>query len=423
MTEAENAILLREMFDVALRAVSADLCLPAHLPQPVAGRTLILGVGKAAAAMVRVAMTRMEGPRDAIVLTRYGHGEPPGAMPESVRVFEAGHPLPDRHGLDATRIILDAVRRLGAEDQLLMLVSGGGSALLTMPAPTISLEDKQAVTRALLACGASISEINCVRTHLSAIKGGRLAQAAYPARVVTLAMSDIPGDDPALVASGPTVADRTKLSEARHILDMYAIDRPAAVDAALRDDANETPFADAIGLPDSTVRVVARSRHAMEAAGELANAMGYRPIYLGDDVEGDATEIGTVHAALALHYAGKGGRFALLSGGETTVRVRNPAGRGGRNSAYLVSLALALNGARDIYALACDTDGIDGTQDNAGAVITPSSLARAGALGLSAAELLDDNRTYDVFAALGDLVVTGPTRTNVNDLRIILIDR
>lgn len=423
MGERDNILLLREMFDVAIRSVSAELCIPAHIPSPVRGKTLILGVGKAAAAMTRVAAKHMQGNWEAIVLTRYGHGYPESEMLTNIRVFEAGHPLPDQHGLEATRIILEEVRRLGEQDQLLMLVSGGGSALLTMPAPGLSLADKQGVTRALLSCGASISEINCVRTHLSAIKGGRLALAAYPAKVVTLAISDIPGDDPALVASGPTIADRTKLGDARRILENYGIERSPQIDAALADECNETPFASSAGLINTFTRVIARSRHAMEAAGELARAAGYRPVYLGDDIEGEASEIGTVHAALALHHAGKGGRYALLSGGETTVVVRNPKGRGGRNTEYLLSLALSLNGAKGVYALACDTDGIDGTEDNAGALITPSTLARAGTGNCSAMDALDGNRTFDFFAALGDLVVTGPTRTNVNDLRIILVDR
>lgn len=415
--------LVREMFDAGLKAVSAHVCLPAHIPPPVAGRTLILAVGKAAATMAQVAAARMEGRHDTIVLTRYGHALPAADMPAGARLFEAGHPLPDQHGLEATQAILEEVRRLTADDQLLMLISGGASALLTMPAHGLVLDDKKAVTRALLACGASISEINCVRTHLSQIKGGRLALAAHPAKVVTLAMSDIPGDDAAMIGSGPTVADRTKLAEARRILDLYRIPCPPHILQVLEDDRNETPFASTPGLVAATTRIVARSRMALEAAGEIAHAAGYRPVYLGDGIEGDAGELGMVHAALALHHAGKGGRFALLSGGETTVIVRNPAGRGGRNQEYLLSLALALDGAAGIFALACDTDGIDGTQDNAGACISPATLRRAGALGLSAVGALNANCSYEFFKGLGDLVVTGPTRTNVNDMRIILVDR
>ncbi|MBH0113864.1 glycerate kinase [Novosphingobium sp. YJ-S2-02] len=420
---ADRIELVREMFAAGLKAVSAGVCLPAHLPAATAGRTLILAIGKAAATMAREAAARMEGRHDTIVLTRYGHSLPLDDLPPAARVFEAGHPLPDEHGLNATGEILEEVRKLTADDQLLMLISGGASALLTMPAPGLVLDDKKAMTRALLACGASISEINCVRTHLSQIKGGRLALAAHPAKVVTLAMSDIPGDDIALVGSGPTIADRTKLADAKHILDIYKIPCPPQVRAALDDEGNETPFAGSPGLSGATTRIVARSRMALEAAGEIAHAAGYTPIYLGDGIEGDAGELGTVHAALALHYAGKGGRYALLSGGETTVIVRNPNGRGGRNQEYLLSLALSLDGAAGIFALACDTDGIDGTQDNAGACISPTTLRRAGTLGQSAMAALNANRSYDFFEALGDLVMTGPTRTNVNDIRIILVDR
>lgn len=420
---ADRIELVREMFTAGLKAVSAEVCLPAHLPPAVSGRTLILAIGKAAATMARVAALRMEGRHDTIVLTRYGHALPAAEMPAGARIYEAGHPLPDEHGLEATREILAEVRRLGSHDQLLMLISGGASALLTMPAPGLVLDDKKAITMALLGCGASISEINCVRTHLSQIKGGRLALAAHPARVVTLAMSDIPGDDVALVGSGPTIADRTKLADARRILDIYRIPCPPHVSAVLEDERNETPFVDMPGLAGTSTRIIARSRMALEAAGEIAHAAGYHPVYLGDGIEGDSSEVGTVHAALALHHAGKGGRFALLSGGETTVIVRNPAGRGGRNQEYLLSLALSLDGAEGIYALACDTDGIDGTEDNAGACISPTTLRRADVLGLSAAAALNANRSYEFFREMGDLVVTGPTRTNVNDMRIILVDR
>lgn len=420
--EASHRQFLRELFDVALSAVSAEICVPPHLPAPAIGKTLILGIGKAGASMARVASGLMEGRVEGIVLTRYGHSLPAEQMPPGMVIFEAGHPIPDEHGLKATQAILAAVRDLGPDDQLLALVSGGGSALLTMPANGITLDDKRSVTRELLLCGASISEINCVRTHLSRIKGGRLAIAASPARVVTLAFSDIPGDDPALIASGPTVSDRTRLADAKRIVEHYNIPLNASVLAALSDPENETPTARSDSLPRLETKVIARSQNAQQAAGQLAYAHGYTPVYLGD-IEGDASETGIVHAALALHHAGKGGRWALLSGGETTVVVRNAKGRGGRNSEYLVSLASALGGAPGISALACDTDGIDGTQDNAGAIIDSTTLARSLAAGFSAQEALASNRTYDFFHGLGDLVITGPTRTNVNDLRIILVDR
>ena len=414
--------LLEEMFGVALVAVSAEMCLPNTLPQPPRGRQLILGVGKAAAAMVKVALAYAKPSAEGIILTRYGHGFPEDELPPNTVQFEAGHPLPDEHGIEATRMVLDKVGGLVEGDQLLALISGGGSALLTLPAAGVSLDDKQAITRELLNSGASISQINCVRKHLSQIKGGRLAVAAHPAQVVTLAFSDIPGDDPALIASGPTVPDRSRLEDARRVLEVTGVDVPPSVAAVLLDPANAAPDPSLPVFRDCITEVVAKSSNALRVAGSLAHANGYRAVYLGDDLEGDASELGVIHAALALHHARKGGRWALLSGGETTVRVRNPGGRGGRNAEYLLSLAIALNGAPGISAIACDTDGIDGTQDNAGAIIDPTTLARAKARALRPTKLLQDNLSYDLFTALGDLVVTGPTRTNVNDFRAILID-
>jgi hydroxypyruvate reductase len=398
------------------------MCLPNTLPPPPSGRQLILGVGKAAAAMVKVAMQYAKPDAEAIILTRYGHGLPAAELPENVTQYEAGHPLPDAHGIQATAAVLEQVRQLGEGDQLLALVSGGGSALLTLPAENVALDDKQYITRELLHSGASISQINCVRKHLSQVKGGRLAIAAHPAQVVTLAFSDIPGDNAALIASGPTVPDRTRLDDARRVLEATGVKVPAPVSAALLDPANAAPDPAAAEFRSSITRVVARSHNALKVAGSLAHANGYRAVYLGDDLEGDASELGVIHAALALHHARKGGRWALLSGGETTVRVNNSAGRGGRNGEYLLSLAIALNGAASISAIACDTDGIDGTQDNAGAVIDPTTLQRARAAGLSPLDLLQNNQSYDLFEALGDLVITGPTRTNVNDFRAILVD-
>jgi len=420
--EGPQIELLRDLFVLGVEAVAADRCIPSRLPDPPSGRTLILAIGKAGAAMARAAYKHVKGQVDGIVLTRYGHSFPPHEMPPGFVVYEAGHPLPDEHGLAATRRIVEAVQALGREDQLLALISGGASALLTQPAPGVSLADKQNLTRQLLQCGASISQINCVRTHLSRVKGGRLALEAAPAQVVTLVMSDIPGDMAALVGSGPTLPDRTRLSDARTILDHYGIRPPRNVLDALNDPDNETPNATAEVFEHAEATVIARSANALQAVGQMVQAAGYAPVYLGD-VEGDSTEIGTVHAALALHHVNKSGRWALLSGGETTVVVRNPSGRGGRNTEYLLSLALGLDGEPGIYALSCDTDGIDGTCDNAGALVTPTTLARASKLGLSARNALRTNMTYDFFKALNDLVITGPTRTNVNDVRIILIDR
>jgi glycerate 2-kinase len=421
-TKQARILLARDMFDVALSAVSAERCLAAHLPPPPAGRRLVLAVGKAAAAMAQVALRHSPANTQSIILTPYGHGLPLGSFPPDALLLEAGHPLPDQHGQDAARKIREAVRVLSEQDQLLALISGGGSALLTLPAEGVSLDDKRRVTQELLFCGATISQINCVRTHLSQIKGGRLAALAHPAQVVTLAFSDVPGDDPALIASGPTVADRTTLADARRVIERYGITVPDNVRAVLADERQATPRPDAPELARMETRIVARNRMALEAAGEVAAAAGYKPVYLGDDLEGDATELGIVHAALALHHRRKGARWALLSGGETTVRVGNPAGKGGRNSEYLLSLAIALDAESGISALACDTDGIDGVGGHAGAVIDETTLTRANAAQIFASGMLRENNSFGFFDALGDLVFTGPTRTNVNDFRAILID-
>jgi len=372
--------------------------------------------------MAHVALKDASSDTQAVILVPYGHGLPLEAFPPGTMLLEAGHPLPDQHGLDAACMIRDAVSRLGTDDQLLALISGGGSALLALPAERVTLDDKRKLTRELLSCGATISQINCVRTHLSQIKGGRLAALAHPAQVVTLAFSDVPGDDPALIASGPTVADRTTLADARRVLERYRISVPDNVMAVLQDERHATPRPDSREMERADTRIVARNRMALEAAGEIAAAAGYRPVYLGDDLEGDATELGIVHAALALHHQRKGGRWALLSGGETTVLVRNPAGRGGRNTEYALSLALALNSAERITALACDTDGIDGVGGHAGAVIDETTLYRARAADISAAAMLQQNDSFVFFDTLGDLIKSGPTRTNVNDFRVILID-
>ncbi|MCK0530144.1 glycerate kinase type-2 family protein [Sphingobium agri] len=427
MTEGDRGkvariALAREMFDVALTTVSAERCLPSHLPPPPEGRRLVLAVGKAGAAMASVALRHSPPGTQAIVLIPYDHGLPPGTLPADALVIEAGHPLPDQHGLHAAQMIQEAVRDLGEQDQLLALISGGGSALLALPVDGVSLDDKRRVTRELLLCGATISQINCVRTHLSQVKGGRLAALAHPAEVVTLAFSDVPGDDPALIASGPTVADRTTLEDARRVIERYRITVPDNVMTVLNDDRHATPRPGSPELARADTRIVARNRMALEAAGEVAAAAGYRPVYLGDDLEGDATELGIVHAALALHHQRKGGRWALLSGGETTVLVGNPSGRGGRNSEYMLSLAMSLDAAPGISALACDTDGIDGVGGHAGAIADESTLARARAAGLSASGMLRENNSFGFFEALGDLLFTGPTRTNVNDFRAILID-
>ena len=413
--------LLRALFDEAVGAVSAERCIPPAMRlEPITGRTLIIALGKAAAAMASVAAGHIQGPLSGLVVTRHGHSGPPHALPADFEVIEAGHPVPDAESLAAAHRALALVEGLGANDRLLALISGGGSALMTLPVPGVSLEDKQVVTRALLRSGATIAEINSVRKHLSLIKGGRLAAAAA-AQVTTLIISDVPGDDPSFVASGPTVTDHTTLETARAIIARYRIHAPSNVIAALNSRANETPPPDTPGLADSDVRIIATARDALNAARRLAEQRGYAVTDLGDRLEGEASHLGADHATLARRLATDGQPRLILSGGETTVRVTNPDGRGGRNLEYLLGLAIALDGAPRVHAIACDTDGIDGTEDNAGALVTPCTLSRAQALGLDAHQMLSANMAYAFFEALGDLVITGPTRTNVNDLRAILI--
>jgi len=406
--------LLRALFDAAVAAADPARIVPAHLPAPPAGRTVVVGAGKAAAAMARAVEDHWPGPLSGLVVTRYGHGVPC----RRIGVVEAGHPLPDGAGRDAAARILAMAGALGPDDLLLCLWSGGGSALLVQPAPGIALDDKQALTRQLLRSGAAIGEMNCVRKHLSAIKGGRLAAAAFPARAVALVISDVPGDDPATVASGPTVADPTTVAAARAALDRYRIDVPDAIRRHLAGPDAETPKPGDPRLARSAVRVIATARDALDAAAAAARAARFAPTVLGDDLEGEASELARAHARLAFAAPRPG---VILSGGETTETVGSAGGRGGRNGEYLLALALALDGAAGVHALACDTDGIDGSEDNAGAAIGPDTLARAAAAGLDPAAVLRDHDSYRLFAALGDLVVTGPTHTNVNDFRAILL--
>ena len=426
--------LLRALFDAALAAADPARAIAPHIPAPVSGRTVVVGAGKASAAMARAFEAAwpakgQSGPLDGIVVTRHGHAVPC----ERIKIVEASHPVPDHAGEEAARDILELAQGLGPEDQLVCLVSGGGSALLTLPAPGLSLADKQAVTRALLRSGATIGEINTVRKHLSAIKGGRLAAAAAPARVVTLAISDVPGDDPAVIASGPTVPDPTSFADARAVLAKYRIAEPAAVLAHLAAATEETPKPGDPAFARARFELIASPQQALSAAADAALARNITPIVLSDRIEGEARDVAAVHAAIALQlHAGRfrvGGNIVappavLLSGGETTVTLRG-RGRGGRNSEFLLALAAALakdpGGAPGIAALACDTDGIDGTEDNAGAIVYPNTIARAAAGGLAIKQALAQNDGYGFFAALGDLVVTGPTLTNVNDFRAILV--
>lgn len=406
---------LLELHAAALAAVSADACLPPHLPAPPAGRTVVIGAGKAAAAMARCVEQAWSGPLSGLVVTRYGHGVPC----HRIEVLEAAHPVPDAAGVAAAQRIMQQVHGLGPDDLVLCLLSGGGSALLAMPAAGITLADKRAVSKPLLRCGATIAEINCVRKHLSAIKGGRLALACGDARVHTLIVSDVPGDDPSTVASGPTLPDASTVDDALVVLAKYAIAVPQSVEAWLSGGAAETPKPGDPRFARHTHAIIAQASHALAAAAAFARSRGVTPVILSDAIEGEARDVARAHAAIALDAARRG-PCVILSGGETSVTVRG-SGRGGRNAEFLLALALALRGDERVHALAVDTDGIDGSEDNAGAIIAPDTLARAAALGLDAAAMLDNNDAYSMFSALGDLVVTGPSRTNVNDLRAMLI--
>ncbi len=406
---------LRALFDAAIKAVDAEVCVPPYLEGVAlpAGRTIAVGAGKASAAMAKALEDHWPGPVSGLVVTRYGHG----CGCRHIEIIEAAHPVPDSASLDAGTRILALAQGLGADDLLVGLFSGGASSLMAVPAPGISLRDKQAVHRALLASGAAISEINKVRRHLSAIKGGRLAAAAAPARVLSLMISDVPGDDPAVISSGPTVADPTTFADARAVLAKYRITAPDAVVAHLAGDG--TPAATQFTKTTKTI-VVGTPRMALEAAVAEAKRLGLEPVNLGDRIEGEARQVASTMAGMALAQARNGPPAVLISGGETTVTVKGQ-GRGGRNTEFLLALALALDGAPGIWAIACDTDGIDGSEDNAGAMIGPDTLARARAAGLDAKAHLANNDAYGLFENLGDLVVTGPTRTNVNDFRAILI--
>ena len=406
---------LKSLFDAALAAVSPAHVLPPHLPPPPDGRTVVLGFGKAAAEMARAFEAHWPAPFGGFAVTRYGHGAPCRA----IEIVEAGHPVPDEAAVAAADRALSLASGLGADDLMVCLASGGGSALLAKPAPGVRLEEKQSLTRSLLACGAAIDEINCVRKHLSAIKGGRLAAAAALARVATLAISDVPGDDPAIIASGPTVADPTTGADARAILARYGIEAGPSIAAALAGPAGETPKT----LSNARFQIVARARDALAAAARAAEREGIAATVLGDDLAGEAAELGATHARLAVEIAETSSEpVALLSGGETAVTLPRPGfGRGGRNTEYLLALAAGLDSAPGIWAIACDTDGIDGTEDSAGAILAPDSLARAAAEGIDARAALAAHDSYGFFGSLGDLVVTGPTRTNVNDFRAILI--
>ncbi len=423
--------LLRALYACAVsRALPADVT-AAHLPpppDPARGRALVLGAGKAGGAMAAAvdALWPAGAPLSGLVVTRYGHVPPAyKARPGRITVVEARHPVPDEAGRQAAQQIVALTRGLTADDLVLCLISGGGSALLSLPAPGLDFADKQAINSALLNSGAAIDEMNTVRKHLSAIKGGRLAALCAPARVVTLLISDVPGDDPQVIASGPTVPDASTCADALAILARYVIAVPAAARAGLESGAFETPKPGDAIFAGHSVHMIATPQASLEAAAALARQHGITAHILSDEIEGESREVGKVHAALARAVARHGQPFArpcvLLSGGETTVTVRSKGGRGGRASEFLLGCAIALQGQAGVWGLSADTDGIDGIEDNAGAVLAPDTLARAAALGLKPADTLDRNDAYSFFSALGDLVVPGPTFTNVNDFRALLI--
>ena len=410
--------ILRRLFDAAVNSAMPATCVPPNLPAPPTGRTIVVGAGKAAAAMARAVEDNWEGPLSGLVITRYGH-----ALPcRRIEVAEAGHPVPDEAGVEATRKLLRLVGGAGEDDLVICLISGGGSALLAAPPAEVSLADEQRVMRSLLKCGATIAELNCVRKHISLIKGGRLAQAARPARLVSLVISDVPGDDVATIASGPTVPDRTTSADAIAVLAKYDLAVPGPVLSWLGRPASETPKPADLRFGD--VRIIATPQLAIEAAADLAARLGYTPLILGSAIEGEAREIATMHAGIARQVRNFAQPLAapcvLLSGGETSVTVRGN-GRGGRNAEFLLALAIGLDGMAGVHALAADTDGIDGTENNAGAIIGPNTLSSA--TSPSAISCLAQNDGYGFFERAGALLVTGPTYTNVNDFRAILIDR
>jgi len=439
-TITDPRAFLRTLYDAAVQRALPAHNTAAHLPRPPdtsgprRGRTLVLGAGKAGGAMAAAVDTLWpaEAPLSGLVVTRYEHVPPAyKARPGRIEVVEARHPVPDEAGRRAAQRIVELTHGLGEHDLVLCLVSGGGSALLSLPAPGLTLQDKQAINQALLKSGAAIDEMNCVRKHLSAIKGGRLAALCAPARVVTLLISDVPGDAPEVIASGPTVPDGTTCADALAICRRYGIELPPAARAGLESGAFETPKPGDNRFAGHEVHMIATPQQSLEAAAAVARAAGLAAHILSDEMEGESREVGRVHAALARAVARRGAPFArpcvILSGGETTVTVKSKGaagqapGRGGRATEFLLGCAIALQGEPGVHVLAADTDGIDGIEDNAGAIVTPSTLARAQALGLKAAEYLDRNDAYNFFRPLGDLVTTGPTFTNVNDFRALLI--
>lgn len=421
--ESDPRAGLRTLFDAAVGAASPAICLPPFLPGRPKGRVVVVGAGKAAAAMALAVENHWNGSLEGLVVTRRGQKIPTRA----IEVIESSHPMPDAEGEIAARRVLKLVKGLTSDDLVICLISGGASSILTLPAPGLTLADKQQVNHALLRSGASIHEMNCVRKHLSAIKGGRLAIACQPARVLTLAISDVAGDRPTVIGSGPTVPDPTTFEDARAVLERYEIVPPPAVVRHLSSGAaEETPKPGDPRLAGCDYQLIATPAISLEAAARCAHHMGVVPLILSDQIEGEAREVARALAAIARSAAQHSQPLkppcVLLSGGEATVTVRGK-GRGGRNTEFLLALAQALDGQDGIWAIAAGTDGIDGTEDNAGAVVAPDTLARAARLGMNAEAALNDNDAYTFFRDLDDLIVTGPTHTNVNDFRAIWIDR
>lgn len=416
--------LLRQSFDAAVAAADPLHIVPAHLPGPPKGRTLVVGAGKAGASMAKAVEQHWpaDAPLEGLMITRYAHGYAGAEALKRIRVIEAGHPVPDESGETAAREILRLVRQLGPDDLLLALVSGGGSALLSLPAEGISMADLKATTRELLRCGAPIQDMNTVRKHLSLIQGGRLA-AQCQAPIVSLVISDVTGDEPTHIASGPTVPDPTTYKDAFDILTRFGCEMPASVrarlEAGMRGEVAETPKPGSPVFARAETKVIATAYKSLEAAAGVFRAAGIPTEILGDTITGEAREVGQAQAATL--RAGAARPLALISGGECTVTVKNPNGRGGRCSEYLLAAAVALDGVQNAWGLAADTDGIDGSEPNAGAAFAPDTLARARALGLDARALLEANDAWGFFHAVDSLIVTGPTRTNVNDYRVLLL--
>jgi glycerate 2-kinase len=438
LSSTANLVTNPREFLLALYQAAVQRALPLHntaayLPEPPKGRTIVLGAGKAGGAMAQAVEAHWpaDAPLEGLVVTRYHHTPPrPAGLKQRIEVVEAAHPVPDAAGLAAAQRIMAMAQGLTKDDLVLCLISGGGSALLTLPVDGLDFSDKQRINQDLLNSGANIGEMNCVRKHLSQIKGGRLAAACAPAQVVTLTISDVPGDDPSVIASGPTVPDVTTCQDALSILQRYSIDIPGLVREKLENGGLETPKPGAAAFEGNVVHMTATPQQSLEAAAAVAHAAGLNTYILSDEIEGESREVGKVHAALARAAARGTGAFTkpcvILSGGETTVTIRprkegQAKGRGGRAGEFCMGLAVALQAVEGVYALAADTDGIDGVEDNAGAFVTPDTLQRALQKGMKVGDYLDRNDAYGYFSAIGDLVMTGPTHTNVNDFRVLLI--